>query len=175
MSTAIATAEALRQQFAELLERHRRLVFKVAGTYARGAADRQDLAQEIAAQLWRAYPSYDPAKSFSTWLYRIALNVGISHLRRDGRWRRHTVPFDAELHERAAPHQDADPDEPTSLLSEFMATLDPLNRALLLLYLEERSCREMAEVLGISETNVSTKINRLKERVRRYGETRGTR
>ena len=61
------------------------------------------------------------------------------------------------------------------MLAEFIAQLDALNRALLLLYLDERSYREIADILGISETNVSTKINRLKERVRRFGETHGTR
>ena len=61
------------------------------------------------------------------------------------------------------------------MLAKFIAQLDALNRALLLLYLDERSYREIADILGISETNVSTKINRLKERVRRFGESHGTR
>ena len=154
MNTAAATPEALSQQFVELLERHRGMVLKVANTYACSAADREDLAQEIATQLWRAYRSYDHARPFSTWLYRIALNVAISHLRSAEPWQRRTVPFDAELHEAAAPHQDADADEPALLLSQFIAALDPLNRALLLLYLEERGTREMAEVLGISESPI---------------------
>ena len=73
--------------FAALLEQHRRLVFKVANTYARGA-DLEDLAQEIAAQRWRAFPDYDRTRRFSTWMYRIALNVAISWLRSEAprRW-----------------------------------------------------------------------------------------
>lgn len=71
--------------------------------------------------------------------------------------------------------RDADEDEAPQLLGEFITQLDALPRALLLLYLDERSYREIAEILGISETNVSTKINRLKEQVRRFGETHGTR
>lgn len=57
--------------FAALLQRHRGIVYKVAATYARGAEDREDLAQEIAAELWRAWPRYDPARSVSTWMYRV--------------------------------------------------------------------------------------------------------
>jgi RNA polymerase sigma factor (sigma-70 family) len=175
MNTSTATSEDLRLRFAALLDQHRRMVFKVANTYAR-PADREDLAQEIAAQLWRAFPGYDSSRPFSTWLYRIALNVGISHLRSLAMRERRTVPLDLELHETAAA-QPPDPgdEEAPRLLGQFIAQLDALNRALLLLYLDERPYREIADILGISETNVSTKINRLKERVQRFGETHGTR
>jgi RNA polymerase sigma factor (sigma-70 family) len=175
MNAAAATSDSSRQQFASLLEEHRRMVFKVANTYAR-ESDREDLAQEIAAQLWRAFPGFDASRPFSTWLYRIALNVGISHLRGQAARERRTVPLELEQHEAAAsPAQDSEDEEAPRLLGEFIAQLDALNRALLLLYLDERSYREIAEILGISETNVSTKINRLKERVRRFGEAHGTR
>ena len=152
--------------FAGLLQRHRGIVLKVASTYARGA-DRDDLAQEIAAQLWRAWPRYDQGRSFSTWMYRVALNVGISHLRGDGRHRRHVVPLDESMHEAADDNAtDHERDQQLRILRGFIATLEPLNRALLLLYLEDRGTREMAEVLGISESNVTTRISRLKQRIR---------
>jgi len=151
--------------FTALLRQHRGIVYKVAATYARGVDDREDLAQEIAAALWRAWPRYDPARSFSTWMYRVALNVGISHLRGDGRRRRHLVPLDAELHD-AAGEDDHERDQHLRLLRGFIATLDPLNRALLLLYLDDRGSREIAEVLGISESNVTTRVGRLKQRIR---------
>jgi RNA polymerase sigma factor (sigma-70 family) len=175
MNAATAISDASRREFAELLEQHRRMVFKVANAYAR-ESDREDLAQEIAVQLWRAFPDYDPSRPFSTWLYRIALNVGISHLRGRATRERRTVPLELDLHETADPvSHEPDADEAPRLLARFIAQLDALNRALLLLYLDERSYREIADILGISETNVSTKINRLKERVRRFGESHGTR
>jgi RNA polymerase sigma factor (sigma-70 family) len=174
-NASTATSEDSRLQFTTLLEQHRRMVFKVANTYAK-AADREDLAQEIAVQLWRAFPAYDPSRPFSTWLYRIALNVGISHLRGQAARERRSVPLDPELHEAADPLvHDPGAGDALRLLGEFIAQLDALNRALLLLYLEEKSTREIAEILGISETNITTKINRLKERVRRFGEAHGTR
>src|SRR5690606_24545186 len=75
--------------FDALLRGHRGIVLRVAGAYARGAEDRADLAQEIASQRWRAWPDYGPARSVTTGMYRIALNTAISHLRREGRHRRH--------------------------------------------------------------------------------------
>ena len=168
MQDAIPLVNAdARQAFAELLERHRKIVFKVANTYAWNVHDRADLSQEIAAQLWHAFPGYDPQRPFSTWMYRIALNVGISHVR--GRSHRDslTVPLDESLHDTADERgTDVEADDRVRALQRVAAGLDPLNRALLLLYLEDRSVREMSEILGLSETNVTTKISRLKQRIR---------
>jgi RNA polymerase sigma factor (sigma-70 family) len=161
--------------FSALLEANRRLIFKVAHTYGRGRADVEDLAQEIAAQSWRAFPAYDPARSFSTWLYRIALNVAISWLRAELSRRRRSVPFESDLHD-AAVSEAFDADDGGRILRGFIGSQGPLDRALLLLYLEERPHHEIAEILGITPTNVTTKINRLKERLRAYAEnTHGTR
>jgi len=135
----------------------------------------EDLVQEIAAQAWRAFPSYDPQRRFSTWLYRIALNVAITWLRAEAPRRKRSVPYDAELHEPAV--SDAvDADESSGILRGFIDSQGPLDRALLLLYLEERPLAEISEILGISTTNLTTKINRLKERLRLYAEkVHGTR
>ena len=168
--TSAASAE-----FAALLEVHRRLIFKVANTYGRGHSDIEDLAQEIAAQSWRAFPGYDPARSFSTWLYRIALNVAISWLRAEAPRRRRSVSFDADLHD-ATVADSFDADDGGRVLRGFIESRGPLERALLLLYLEERPNNEIAEILGITATNVTTKVNRLKDRLRTYAETEhGTR
>lgn len=153
--------------FAKVLQRHRGIVFKVANSYCRDPDDRADLAQEIAAQLWRAWPAYDPARSVTTWMYRVALNVAIGHLRDTGRRRGRVVPLDEAAHDLAdASAADHEAEQHLRLLQRFIARQAPLDRALLLLYLDERPQREIAEVLGISETNVSTKIGRLKLRIR---------
>ena len=104
------------------------------------AADVEDLAQEIAAQLWRAFPAYDRARRFSTWLYRIALNVAISWLRSEAPRRRRSVPYDAEMHEPVA-EEAADDDEGRRILRGFIDSQDALDRAVLLLYLEETLLR----------------------------------
>jgi RNA polymerase sigma-70 factor (ECF subfamily) len=165
-STTAAAKAGAAAQFEELLERHRGIVLKVAGTYCRNPADRDDLAQEIAAQLWRSFARFDPERTFSTWMYRIALNVAISFARRRYVRELHHVPLDEKLHDMADDRSDAAGAERVNLLYAFIDRLDPLNRALLLLYLDERSYREIADVLGITETNVATKIGRLKQRLR---------
>jgi RNA polymerase sigma factor (sigma-70 family) len=166
MEQVIDMVDTTRDAFGELLEAHRAIVFKVAGTYCRHPDDRADLAQDIATQLWRAWPSYDPQRRFSTWMYRIALNVAISHVR-GAASRRGDEPLDESLHdvadERGSDHESS---EHMRLLQAFIERQPPLERALLLLYLEDRSQREIGEILGLSETNVSTKINRLKQRLR---------
>ena len=161
-------ASETHQAFSELLQHHAGIVFKVANTYARGTDDRADLAQEIAAQLWRAWPKYDPTRSVTTWMYRIALNVGISYVRSNSvRLRHDAVPLDEQLHEIAdANAANPEAEQQLRLLQLFIAQQPPLDRALLLLYLEDRTQREIAEILGITESNVSTKIGRLKQRIR---------
>jgi RNA polymerase sigma factor (sigma-70 family) len=161
--------------FVALLADHQRLVYRVAGSYARGRDDIEDLAQEIAAQAWRSFPSYDPQRRFSTWLYRIALNVAISWLRAEAPRRRRSVPYEAELHEPAI-SDDPDADDGSRILRGFIDSQAPLDRAVLLLYLDERPLAEISEILGLTTTNLTTKINRLKERLRAFAETEhGTR
>jgi RNA polymerase sigma factor (sigma-70 family) len=175
MQTAASMNPSASAAFSALLEGNRRLIFKVANTYGRGRADVEDLAQEIAVQSWRAFPNYDPERSFSTWLYRIALNVAISWLRVEAPRRRRSVPFEVNLHDAAVSDAD-DADDGSRILRGFIDSQGALDRALLLLYLEERPYAEIAEILGITTTNITTKINRLKERLRAFAENQhGTR
>lgn len=159
-------APDVKQAFLELLNQHAGIIRKVASSYSNSLADRHDLTQEITLQLWKAYPRYSPERPFSTWMYRIALNVAISFLRSNTRPIRQTVPLEEiEIADKA----DATPemDERITLLQKVIASLDPLNRALMLLFLDDHSYREIAAIIGITETNVATKLNRLKQRVRR--------
>lgn len=155
------------RHFAALLHEHRGIVFKVAGLYSRSVADREDLVQEIGAQLWRSFARYDPARGkFSTWMYRIALNVAISQARR---WREADRLEPLEMHHletMGGGEPIREEDERLAALYAFIGQLDALNRALILLYLEDRSYAEMAEILGISETNVATKLGRIKQKLR---------
>lgn len=151
--------------FAALIERNRGILFKVAHSYCWQADDRDDLVQDILAQAWRAFPSYDRSRPFPTWLYRVALNVAISWVRGPGRRRQATEPFDPDRHDRPAPDRFKE-DQRLQALYRVIHAFEPLNRALLLLYLDDHSYRDIATVLGLSETNVATKISRLKVRLR---------
>lgn len=182
MSLAIATQTDTQNHFSELVEQHRGIVNKVVGMYCWHPDDHDELSQEIIAQLWRAFTSYDDRKRFSTWMYRVALNVSISWVRRNSIRQRHTIQFDEDVHPAVDTTLAPDDDGRMAFLQNFIDELDPLNRALMLLYLDERSYRDIAEILGISETNVATRINRLKQRVRKQsaeingeGEENGTR
>jgi RNA polymerase sigma-70 factor (ECF subfamily) len=156
------------ERFAALLDGHRKILFKVAGTYARGAADRQDLVQEMAVQLWRSFGRYDPAFRFSTWMYRVALNVAISWVRAESRKARTFVPMeDGIVAVAAAPAGSAEVEDDLRVLRQAIDGLDALDRALVVLYLDEQSHETIAQVLGISPTNVGTKISRIKKRLRR--------
>lgn len=161
MSAAPATAAA----FASLVEQHRGIAFKVAYLYCWQEADRQDLVQDILAQAWRAFPRYDATRPFPTWFYRIALNVAISWVRGPGRRQQRLEPFDADRHDREADPGGRD-DERVQALYRAIRSFEPLNRAVLLLYLDEHTHRDIAQILGLSETNVATKIGRLKLRLK---------
>jgi RNA polymerase sigma factor (sigma-70 family) len=154
------------KEFETLLHSHQAIVFKVANTYCWRSDDRADLVQEIVAQVWRAWPRYDPARTFSTWIYRIALNVAISFVRKEIRQREVTVPLDETVHDTASPSNDGVLADRLQRLQAFVDRQPPLDRALLLLYLEDKSQREISEILGITQTNVSTKVSRLKQKIR---------
>jgi RNA polymerase sigma factor (sigma-70 family) len=154
------------EAFSTLIDRHAGIVRKVATTYCRDADDRADLAQDILTQLWTAWPRYDASRPFATWMYRIALNVAITRVRGVYREARHFEPLSDDHHEMAAPAFDHETHDELVMLESVIAGLDGLNRALMLLYLDDRSHREIAEILGIGESNVGTKITRLKQRIR---------
>lgn len=156
-----------RGQFERLLHSHRGIVYKVAGSYSRTASDRDDLAQEICLQLWRAFPDYDEQRKFSTWMYRVALNVAISQARRAAALKS-GQPESLELFhlETLGAEDNSERQAQLEALQAFIAKLEPLNRALMLLYLDDHSYADISAVLGISETNVATKINRIKNTLR---------
>ncbi|HUA81192.1 MAG TPA: sigma-70 family RNA polymerase sigma factor [Dyella sp.] len=156
------------QAFEILLREHQRIVLKVVSMYARHPEDRNDLAQEICVQLWRSFPSFDETRArFSTWMYRVALNVAISQVRRTPRQEDRFEPLESShLDTIGGSDGVAEPDERLVALRGLIDQLDSLNRALILLYLEDRSYSDIADILGISETNVATKISRIKQKLR---------
>ncbi len=156
------------RDFEAKLEAHRGIVFKLANAYCPAGEERDDLVQEICLQLWRAFPSYDPARRFSTWMYRVALNTAISFARAAATRGERAVPLESsEAAARVEAPAPAGEDGRLAALQRFLGGQGELERALVLLYLEDRSYREIAEILGLSETNVGTKLNRLKHEMRR--------
>ena len=154
----------LQETFQNLVEEHKKILYKVCNSYCRDRDSRDDLAQEIMIQLWRSFGKFDGRCRFSTWMYRIALNVAISFYRSESTRTRHVISDEQHLLE-TVDETESQPED-IRLLYQFIEGLDPLNKALILLYLDENSYQEMADVLGITETNVATKINRLKNKMK---------
>jgi RNA polymerase sigma factor (sigma-70 family) len=159
----MATPE-LQERFQTVVDQHKKILYKVCNSYCRNRDDRDDLAQEIIIQLWRSFGKFDERYRFSTWMYRIALNVAISFYRRENTRTRYVISDEEHLLE--AINETKDQPEEIGLLYEFIGGLDPLNKALVLLYVDGNNYQEIAEVLGISETNVATKISRLKSKMK---------
>jgi RNA polymerase sigma factor (sigma-70 family) len=152
------------ERFQNLMEEHKKILYKVCHSYCRNPGDRDDLAQEIIVQLWRSFRSFDQRVRFSTWMYRIALNVAISFYRRESVRTRHIVPGSEHLLETV--DETANRSEEVQVLYQWIEGLDALHKALVILYLDGNNYQEIADVLGISQTNVATKISRLKETLR---------
>lgn len=160
----------IQERFESLIEEHKGILYKVSNTYCRERDSRDDLTQEILVQLWRAFGSFDQRGKFSTWMYRVALNVAISFYRRESTRARYVISDEERL--LVATDEGQSQPEEVRLLYEFIGGFGPLNKALVLLYLDGNSYREIAAVLGISETNVATKLNRLKTAMKQEAEER---
>jgi RNA polymerase sigma factor (sigma-70 family) len=155
-----------KEAFLRLIQNNKGIIWKICNSYCKNEYQREDLAQEIIYQLWKSGTHFDNTYKFSTWMYRIALNVAISHYRKESRSDK--VIALAENHLEVAEKTDgtSQQEEKIRRLQQFINQLEELNRALMILYLEEKSYSEIAEILGISETNVATKISRIKERLK---------
>ena len=146
--------------FDEWLSRHKGLLFKVVHAYAFTSHDREDLFQEIATQVWNSIPRFRAEAAVTTWLYRVALNSALAWSRKE---RRHREQMELlEDSEPAIRETSRAQDRRLGWLYEQIAQLDHVDRSLTLLLLDGFSYREMAETLGISESYVGVKINRIK-------------
>ncbi|MFT7678237.1 MAG: RNA polymerase sigma-70 factor (ECF subfamily) [Planctomycetota bacterium] len=155
-----------RQQFAELLHQHQRIVAKVASVYSYGAQEREDLSQEIILQLWRAWPGFRAESSFATWAFRVALNTALFQRRKSHKGR--VASLEDGSSEPAAPKA-ADPAEAREdieLLQGCIRALPELDRALVLMHLEARPQGEIAEFTGLSVGNVGVRLHRIRHTLR---------
>lgn len=157
--------------FAQSMEQHKGIVYKIVNSYCQNQDDRQDLAQEILTTMWLAFDNYDNAYKFSTWMYRIALNVAISYYRKDSKRQDKANANEECIVQIADFSQEGERSEEVKQLYGFIAQLDKLNKAIMLLYLESEPYDSIANSLGISKTNVATRISRIKETLKNQFET----
>jgi len=153
-----------KQRFIEVLKDHKKILFKIINAYCKDQEDKQDLEQEILIQIWKALDNFDGRSKLSTWIYRIALNVSISHYRKDHSRKERTIAIDENILEVVDINgTNPELEDHISLLYDCIRALDSLNKAVIILHLEGKSYKETADLLGMSESNVGTKINRIKK------------
>lgn len=148
--------------FLSVIQENKGIIYKVANSYCKDAEDRKDLIQEIIIQLWRSFDNYDNNFKRSTWMYRISLNVAISFYRKESSRRRISNPLTDGILNITEQEDSKDQDGDLKILQHIISQLKALDKALMLLYLEEKSHKEISQIIGISETNVATKISRIK-------------
>ncbi len=152
----------LEKEFVALIDTHQRILHKVANLYCDTREERRDLIQEMILQAWRSYSNYRAEAAFSTWLYRVALNTAISHLKKEtcrpDRYTNDTLPTIADF-------KDTEADEQLNMLYAAIKQLNDMEKALVALYLDEQPYQTIAEILGISANNVGVKMSRVKEKL----------
>ncbi len=162
------TAEEQENILKEWLSGHRALIFKVIRAYANDPGEQEDLFQEISIRLWNSIPKFEGRCAVSTWMYRIALNVSISWVKRENRRKTESLEKHVLIHEM----EDEDPR--VKWLYDEIRKMDEIDRSLSLLLLDGFSYREMSEILGISENNVGVKIHRIKKALTQRAEKLST-
>lgn len=151
------------KNFIQQLNENRGIIYKVAKMYMDNALDQEDLFQEIIMQLWKAYPSFKGTSKFSTWMYRVALNVAIVFFKKDNRKvDKATLNEQIDIADFSDSH---DKEEKLAYLYKAVQELNQIEKALIFLFLENQSHREIAQNLGISEVNARVKLNRTKEKL----------
>jgi RNA polymerase sigma-70 factor, ECF subfamily len=154
-----------KDDFIKLVNENSALIHKVCHLYGQNTADKQDLFQEIVIQLWKAYGSFRGESKFSTWLYRIALNTAISAYRKNKRTIA-TTAMDGLPVELPDAVYDFSKEEKLKQLYTAIAKLSEVERAVVMLYLDDKSYEEMEDVLGINQNNLRVKMNRIKDKLR---------
>ncbi len=149
----------MESQFIEIITAHQSLIHKVCKVYGNAKQDREDLFQDIVLALWKAYPGFRQQSKITTWMYRIAFCTAIARFRQP---RRKLPERDVPLEQITLPasQQDYEQKEQLQLLYRAIDQLNAVEKAIILLYLEEHSYQEMSEIMGISASNIGVKLNR---------------
>jgi len=156
----------LNDKFHQIIEQHKGVLFKIAKAYCQNDDDRQDLLQEMMIQVWKSLPKYNDTFAITTWLYRICLNVAISFYRKSATRQHLNIPLVEEL-TSIRDEESNEKQEQLSLLEKFISELNDFDKALMLLYLEDKSHSEISEIMGLSVSNVGTKLGRIKEKLKK--------
>lgn len=152
--------EDQKQLFVKLIEQNKALIYKFCYMYANDIDTPDDLFQEVVINLWKSYPTFRGESKIQTWMYRISLNTCVTFLRKSGQ-RPKTQP----LTDEQLTYADYGDSTPIKELYNLINRLNGIEKAMVLLYLEDRSYEEIAQIIGITKNNVGVRINRIKEKL----------
>lgn len=152
----------LEQQFAKIVKEHKSMIYTVCYMFSKNKDEVSDLFQETLINLWKGFGSFAGRSSLRTWIYRVSLNTCISAERKKGK--KHSLPLvmEADLFS-----DDDDDTRQISMLHERISLLKPFDRAIVLLWLENMSYEEIGKVVGITAKNVSVRLFRIREQLKR--------
>ena len=156
---------AAKNRFLELIEQNQDVVHKITAVYASNRDDRRDLGQDIICQLRKSFQSFRGDSKFTTWMYKVALNTALLNVRR----RRSSLPTESLKEHHGYIPAECDDQEKFGKITDLYGAINKLrkfDRAVILLYLEQLTYKEIAEVIGITETNVSVRLVRIKKRLK---------
>jgi RNA polymerase sigma-70 factor (ECF subfamily) len=154
--------------FEEILNKHKGIIFRIVNYYCKDENDRKDLEQEIMIQIWLSHKKYNETYAWSTFIYRIALNVSIGFYHKEKKLKNNLLKFKLFTETQDCDDVPLVSDNDLRILDDFIFQLNDINKALMILYLQSKTYAEIAEILGVSATNVSTKINRMKTQLKTY-------
>ncbi|NAS13228.1 RNA polymerase sigma factor [Poritiphilus flavus] len=152
------------QKFTELIKDNEGVIFKITTVYTNNESDQKDLYQDIVYQLWKSFDSFRNESKISTWMYRVALNTAISHLR--SRKKQPGGSGIDKIVQRATENEDQEFEDRLKILYAQIQKLNVLEKGLMLLLLEGKKYQEIAEITGLTESNVGTRISRIKQKLK---------
>lgn len=150
--------DSTEQQFIQLLGEHQKIIHKVCNLYMNHPLDKEDLFQEITLQAWKGYAQFKGQSKFSTWLYRVALNTAITYFKKE---RKQIQQVDETWAGEIADYGKED-NEQFNLMYKAISELSKIDKAIVMLYLDDLPYQEISEMLGISPNHVAVKMNRIK-------------
>jgi RNA polymerase sigma-70 factor (ECF subfamily) len=150
-------------EFIELINKHQGILHKICNIYFIQDPNKEDYYQEMLIRIWKSYPSFKNKSGFSTWLYRVAINTAIDTIRKQNLQPRHTELSKIEYN---IPQDDQNIEsDKKDILYQAINHLSDVEKGIIILYLEDYSYKEIAEIIGISYSNAGVKINRIKNQL----------
>ncbi len=154
----------MEKEFIEIIKKNEGIIYKITLLYADNKEDKEDLYQEIICQLWKSFGSFKQQSKISTWLYRVALNTALTHIKKEKR-KVNQISFDSSLLQ-VMDLKDSGLEEQIQLLYKHIRMLNSIERGIILLFLEDNSHKEIATITGFSISNIGTKLGRIKQKLK---------